>query len=284
MVKTIDTLVSDMNSTLEQGVEAVPEELIEKYQQIFGELLRNRFNKREARATLRMSNAGKPCEKQLHYEVNSPEKGEPLRPETYMKFLFGDTIEVLLLFLVELSGHTVEGTQDTQEIEGIKGHRDAVIDGVVVDVKSASSYSFKKFSEGRLADDDAFGYIDQIQGYLYAGQDDPVVRDKDRAAFLVLDKVLGHICLDIHQKSGKDYSQFYKDKIAMVDNPTPPVRSYNAIPEGKSGNMKLGVQCSYCPFKKDCWPDLRTFLYSYGPLDLVKVVREPNVPEVKRQT
>jgi hypothetical protein len=208
-------------------------------------------------------------------------EAEPLPAEAYLKFLYGDIAELLLLYLVEVSGHDVQGTQDTQEIEGVQGHRDAVIDGTIVDVKSASSYSFKKFSEGRLAEDDAFGYVDQLQSYLYSGQTDDKVKDKNRAAFLVLDKVLGHICLDIHEKKDIPYDAIYRHKKEMVSSESPPERGFDPIPEGQSGNRKLGVNCSYCDFKHKCYPNLRTFLYSTGPVFLTEVQREPKVPEVK---
>lgn len=227
-----------------------------------------------------MSNVGKPCERQLYYSVNNQEEATPLRPEAHFKFAYGDLVELLMLFLAEAAGHTVEGTQDTQEIEGIKGHRDAVIDGVIVDVKSASSYSFKKFKEGNLAENDSFGYVGQIQSYLYAGQDDPVVTDKERAAFFVADKTLGHLCLDIHPRQKIPYDQIYRHKKDMVVKPAPPPRGFDPVPEGKSGNEKLGVNCSYCDFKSKCYPNARTFLYSSGPVTLTTVVREPNVPEL----
>lgn len=228
-----------------------------------------------------MSNVGKPCERQLWYEINASEEGESLPPEAYMKFLYGDLCELLLLFLAEASGHTVEGTQDTQEIEGIQGHRDAVIDGVVVDVKSASSYSFKKFEEGTLQGNDSFGYIDQLQSYLYAGQTDDKVTDKSRGAFLVMDKVLGHICLDIHPYKGLPYDKIYAHKKAVVASADPPERGFSPVPEGKSGNEKLPINCSYCAFKSKCHPGLRTFIYSNGPVFLTKVAKLPNVPEAK---
>lgn len=227
-----------------------------------------------------MSNIGKPCERQLYYSVNNYE-GEPLRPEAHLKFSYGDLIELLLLFLSEAAGHEVRGTQDTQEIAGIKGHRDAVIDGTVVDVKSASSYSFKKFQTGTLAQDDAFGYVDQLQSYIHAGQTDDKVTDKNRGAFLVADKTLGHICLDIHEKKNVPYEKIYEHKKDMVKASSPPPRGFDPEPEGSSGNLKLGTNCSYCEFRKTCYPNARTFLYSRGPVSLVKVVREPNVPELK---
>ena len=42
---------------------------------------------------------------------------------------------------------------------------DCKIDGEVVDVKSASAMSFKKFKNGTLYEDDPFGYIAQLAGY-----------------------------------------------------------------------------------------------------------------------
>lgn len=230
-----------------------------------------------------MSNIGRPCTRQLYYEVNGHE-GEKFSSSTYMKFLFGDLCELLLLFLSEAAGHKVEGTQDEQEIEGIKGHRDAVIDGVVIDVKSASTYSFKKFEEGTLADNDSFGYVDQIQSYLFAGQSDPVVTDKDQAGFLVIDKTLGHICLDLHPRNFIPYDKIYQHKKDLVNSEVLPERGFQPVPEGKSGNEKLPVNCSYCAFKFSCHPNLRAFAYSNGPVFLSKVLKEPQVQEIKEWT
>lgn len=279
ITKTIDTLVQDIQETLLNGSEMVTDELCEEYGYKFSELLKTRFKgPREPRkGTLRMSNIGKPCERQLYYSVNSSEEAEPLRPEAHLKFAYGDLIELLILFLAEAAGHTVEGTQDEQEIEGIKGHRDAVIDGTIVDVKSASSYSFKKFQEGRLEEDDSFGYVDQLQSYLFAGQTDDKVTDKDRGAFLVADKVLGHLCLDIHQRKNLPYDQIFNYKKGMVASTVPPKRGFDPVPDGKSGNEKLGIQCSYCDFKHKCHPSLKTYIYSTGPRYLTKVVKEPKV-------
>lgn len=234
----------------------------------------------EARGFLRMSSIGQPCNRKLWYTINRYSEREPLSPETKLKFLYGHMIEDLVLFLAELAGHSVEGRQDEVEIEGVKGHRDAVIDGVLTDVKSASTFSFKKFQEGKLAGDDPFGYIDQIQSYLYCAQEDPIVTDKDRCAFFVVDKTLGNMCLDFHKRSDFPISKIYQYKKELVSRPEPPSRAFDPIPEGKSGNMKLGMNCSYCDFKKICHPDLRTFLYSGKPVFLTKVVREPNVMEV----
>ena len=280
-MKSIDTLVADLHGVLSNGNPDLPQELCDKYGDLFSNFLFTRFGKREERrGTLRMSNVGSPCERNLYYAVNTPEEAEELPPSAFMKFAFGDAVELLLLFLVEASGHTVEGTQDEQEIEGIKGHRDAVIDGTIVDVKSASTFSFKKFEDGSLSENDSFGYIDQLQSYLYAGQSDDKVTDKNRGAFLVLDKTLGHLCLDIHERKDLPYDKIFAHKKEVVNSKTVPPRGFDPVPDGASGNEKLNTQCSYCDFKRKCHPNLRTFLYSGAPRFLTTVKKLPNVPEV----
>ena len=53
------------------------------------------------------------------------------------------------------------------------------------------------------------------------------------------------------------------------------------VPQSKtSPNTKLSLQCSYCEYKKICWPEMRTFLYSYGPEFLIDVKNKPKVKEV----
>ena len=52
-------------------------------------------------------------------------------------------------------------------------------------------------------------------------------------------------------------------------------------PDGKSGNLELAIGCSYCQYKKHCYPNLRAFKYSHKPKFLCKVVKEPKVQELK---
>lgn len=282
VTKKIDTLVEDIYDVLRTGRGEITPDMVEDFGRDLSNIISSRLvERRDSEGTLRMSNIGKPCNRQLWYEVNTPGEKEELEPHVRLKFLFGDILEELLLFLAKAAGHSVEGRQDEQEIEGIKGHRDAIIDGTVVDVKSASTYSFKKFEEGKLSESDPFGYMDQLQSYIHSGQSDEKVSDKDRGAFLVIDKTLGHVCLDIHKKRTDDLlPQIYKYKKEVVGRAEPPARRYEPIPDGKSGNLKLGTECSYCAFKRSCYPELRTFLYSNRPVDLVHVAREPNVPEL----
>jgi hypothetical protein len=281
----IDTLVEDIYKLLDKGSDDIPTEAIDELGKAIANTVVSRLSTEKREATLRMSNIGKPCERSLWYDINEPEKAEPLTPDTKFKFLFGDIIEEVLLFLSQAAGHKVEGRQSEQSINGIKGHRDAVIDGVLVDVKSASSYSFKKFKDGKLHQDDPFGYITQIQSYSKASEDDPAITDHRRVAFLVVDKTLGHICLDVHpvdKKLGEDLPNVYEGKKEMVAQTEPPKRAFAPEDDGKSGNKKLGIKCSYCAHKFNCYPNLRVFNSYKGPVYLTTVKRQPNMPEMTK--
>lgn len=282
-IKRIETLVDDVNELLLNGTESTQEE-INTFAQALATALAPRLIREKREPTLRMSNIGKPCERQLWYDINRAEESETFRPETYLKFLYGDILEELLLFLAEKAGHRVEGRQDKLSIAGIVGHRDAIIDGVTIDVKSASSYSFTKFSNGLTPEGDGFGYLGQLKSYVLAGKDDPLVTDKRRGGFFVIDKTLGHICLDLHNFESDPLEPMYEYKKEMVAKDTPPERGFEPIPDGKSGNMKLGINCSYCSFKELCHPGLRTFLYSNKPIFLTTVERTPQVHELIKGT
>jgi len=275
-LKQLETLVPDIYALFTE-----PHEFDEANVAEFGHRLAthisNRISDEKSGDRLRMSNLGTPCDRKLWYSVNRPEAAEALPPEVRFKFLYGDILEELVLFLAKEAGHSVEGAQDTLEINGVKGHRDAVVDGVTVDVKSASSYSFRKFDDHLTAEGDAFGYLDQLGAYLYAGQSDPKVTNKSVAAFIAVDKTLGHITVDVQPNTYKDYSKVVDAKKALIALPAPPPRGFSDEPDGKSGNRKLGVHCSYCSFKQTCWPSLQMFVYSTGPRFLTNVAREPNV-------
>ena len=281
-MKKIDTLVEDIYSTI-QGEGNWNAAVTRHFSSRLSMLSCQRFLKpQEPRSYLSLSSVGTPCKRKLWYKINLVGKGEPLEAYTLLKFFYGDMIEELILCLTAASGHKVEGMQDRLDVHGVKGHRDAIIDGMTIDVKSCSSYAFKKFKEGRLRDDDPFGYISQLSSYVYAGKDDPLVTNKTHGAFLAVDKQNGHVCLDVY-----DFSKELKKKekeiaatIKMVGGKIPG-KKLKAVPQSKtSANKKLGMVCSYCEYKQDCWENLRTFIYSYGPEYLVEVHTEPKVPEV----
>jgi len=267
----IDTLVPDIQALLTDGgarkLTSVPE---------FADKLARRiaFRVEETRGPprLRLSNLGTPCERKLWYSINLPGMGEALSAEAELKFLYGDILEETVLWLAKAAGHSVEREQDEVSLYGVVGHIDAIVDGVLVDVKSASSFSFNRFAAGLSPDTDSFGYLVQLDAYMSA-------LDRGSGGFLVVDKTLGKICLDKHPRSVVQYERIIDDKRRLLAQRVPPPRRYADLPDGQSGNRKLDTVCGYCAFKQACWPGLPTFLYAGAPRFLTKVVREPNVPE-----
>lgn len=250
----------------------------------FGEdlsrIVEDRLSGRDQSFRLRPSNLGEKCDRRLWYQSNRPNKAVRLKPQDKLKFLLGDIFEAVILYLAEASGHSVVGKQDVVSLHGVSGSRDAVIDGVTVDAKSASPFSWQKFNNHLTEDQDAFGYLNQIEFYRQAGANDPLVTHKGQAAFLAGEKVLGKLTLDIHDAKDTDFLSLIEAKQDMLSLPDPPGRAFHAEPDGKSGNMVLGTKCNYCEFRKHCWPGTRTFLYSTGPKHFTKIVREPQVSEI----
>ena len=277
MTKTLDTLVSDIYALFDPNVTHEPnEENLEQFGETMKNIMRVRLASREnIRDPLRFSALGKP-DRQLWYMAKGY-PSEEMTPKTFVKFLYGDVIEALLLFLAKESGHDVQSEQMEIEVDGVKGHIDAIIDGVVVDVKSASPYSYKKFKDHSLVENDPFGYIQQLSGYTSE------ITPGEGGAFLAAEKVNGDLTvMNVSSSIVADHPPgpritHLKEVIAQD---TPPPRCFEPEPDGKSGNMKLGTQCSYCAFKHECWPGLRTFIYSTGPRYLTTVKKEPDVYEV----
>jgi hypothetical protein len=232
------------------------------------------FGKHEHRG-LRLSGLGPKCPCALWYSIHHPELDEPLPPYAKIKYAYGHIIEHMIIGLAKAAGHTVEGEQDEINLDGILGHRDCVIDGCIVDVKSTATRSFLKFRDKTLAQDDSFGYLDQLDGYVLGSMDDPVVRVKDRGYILAVDKQLGHLALYEHRIRSEAIKERIQDYKEIVNQSTPPACRCGIVKDGEGGNLKLDTKASYSAQKFNCHPEIRTFLYADGPRYLVRVVRRP---------
>ena len=229
--------------------------------------------------TVRMSNVGKPS-RQLWYEKRDPAGRGGIDGPTQIKFLYGHLLEEIVLMLVRMSGHKVTDEQKEVEVKGIVGHMDCKINGEVVDVKTASRFAFNKFKDGRLSQDDPFGYLGQLAGYEAA-------EGTDNGGFLVLNKESGELCMYVPDDMDKPNIRTSISKLLpALELDSPPELCYTPIPDGKKGNMKLPKGCSWCKYKHECYKDandgqgLRTFKYSNGLAYLTEVVVEPKVEEL----
>lgn len=273
---SINTLVEDIYHLLEEGTKEDISKACEQFGKNLAALLAERLRPKEEKRTLRMSNVGKP-DRMLWYEVNSTVKKEEFNGPTYLKFLYGDLIEEVVLFLAEVAGHSVSDRQRQVTVNGIVGHIDAVIDSVLVDVKSTSPHSFKKFKDGTLRNDDPFAYIPQLSGYMQG-------TGINNGAYVAVDKQNGNITImPLQDEDRIDIEKRINDIKEIVSQENPPERCFQPEAMGKSGNLKLPAGCSYCPFKIECWKDigLRKFIYSTGPVWMTHVEKEPEVPEVE---
>ena len=277
----IETLVRDIERTL-LGLNGWQNALGDRLGQTISKTASQRFSKpQKRRSYISFSSMGTPCKRKVWYKINEPILDQSHSPSLLLKFFYGDIIEELMLTLAVQSGHEVVGMQDRMHIGDMVGHRDAVIDGMTVDVKSASSFAFKKFQENKLREEDSFGYISQLSSYVYAAKDDPLVTEKTKGAFLVVDKVNGSICLDVY-----DFTKEIKEKeeeirrVKEIIEGDIPERGYEPVPQiSGSPNKKLAMPCVFCDYKKRCFPELRKFVYKDKNLYLTEVAKKPNVPE-----
>ena len=279
--KTIDTLVEDIYSLFTSDEPTkIPANVLQDFaKDVTDAVVNSLTEERKPRNNLRLSMIGQPARK-VWYSVRSTEQ-EELAGSDYIKFLYGDILEALLVFLSKVSGHKVSDQQKQVVLNDVVGHQDAVVDNVLVDFKSASSFSFKKFTEGMVFKDDPFGYVAQLSAYAQAN-------NAKEAGWVVIDKTTGQIAYcPVHRMEMINASQKIDYLRNAIKGSEPPSRCYDDVPDGKSGNMQLAVGCNYCPYKFDCWSDanngkgLRAFQYANSVKYLTNVDREPNVPELQ---
>jgi len=280
--KNLSTLVNDIYDTVSDlniGEKQIPDELLADVTAGIGNAIIEWATPRDrSNSVLRMSSIGKPS-RQLYYADKYKESSPP-DAATLIKFLYGHILEELLLFLVKLAGHEVTDQQKEVNVKNIKGHMDCKIDGEVIDVKSASGFSFKKFQQGTLRENDPFGYMYQLAGYEKA-------EGTNEGGFLAINKESGEVALYQPEELDKpNVESRIDDLIEMFSIQQIPDKCYQPIPAGTKGNMKLPMGCVYCPHKIECHSDtnngkgLRMFKYAKGIEYLTSVRSLPRVEEI----
>ena len=210
---------------------------------------------------LRMSNIGRPkC--QLWFEKNRPEEKASMPEQFMMNMMLGDIVEAVFKGILRTAGVEFQDNEYVSlDLGGgrrpIKGEYDLVMAGRVDDIKSASDFSYtKKFVDlETLQASDPFGYVAQLVGYATAA-------GKKVGGWWVVNKANGH---------HKYVSAKHVDVEAVLDkmretydyleNDEPLERQYTDVAETyrkkESGNRILCRECSFCSFKKACWPEYK---------------------------
>ena len=248
------------------GVDLDPK-LLEEFKQACGDSVIRQFAARDAKWKPRMSSLGRPlCQQKM--ERDGEEK--VLEYNSVVRFIFGDLIEAISILILKSAGINVESEQKKVELKlgsnKVSGTLDIEIDGKVWDIKSASPYAFEhKFGEmggyRKIKEDDAFGYI--TQGFLYSESvgkkfggwivinkasgewtvcEAPIMQDEDKKEFLQLAKknLKALLSGEKFKRCFSDTAEVYKDENKQ---------------EKRTGNRLLPSICSFCDFKKKCWPD-----------------------------
>ena len=274
-MKTIDTLIPDIQ-TLVKTRGWLNDTNAQSFATGVVSRIQGQFSERTEAPRLRLSQMGPRCPKALWHSIHQPENAEVLPHWAEVKYSLGHLTEALAIEFARGAGHEVTGEQDELTLDDIVGHRDCIIDGCTVDVKSAASISFTKFKSGVF--DDLFGYLDQLDSYVLAAADDPLVKVKDKGYLLIVDKQLGHMHLYPHEVTN-DRERVLRERIRsykyIVSLAEPPPCECRSIPAGAAGNMQLDTKASYSSYKYCCHPHLRTFLYAHGPAYFTKVVKRP---------
>ena len=294
--KRVQTLGTDIYGVLDSSVEHTPDsDRAAHYAMNIGGAFAKATLKRDKPRELGKlwaSDLGKKCLRQSWYKFNLPTAEAPLLGNTKFKFLYGNILEEAVLYMAEEAGHAVAYPQERVETIikdwDVSGKIDCTIDGVLVDVKSTSSYGFTRYRHGINASNDSFGYLQQLAFYQGHGRFE---RDANEQGFVWIDKQNGHIqytSAPVENEASIDgRASSIIDAVEQSDESLVP-RGYAPEAYGKSGNMSLGIGCSYCPFKRECWKasnggtGLRTFLYNNKPVDFTTVSREPRVQEITK--
>jgi len=242
------------------GKSSMSEAIIDKVASDVKEGLDKQFNGGPRdKFKLRMSNIGRPkC--QLWFEKNRPEEKAPLPEQFMMNMMLGDIVEAIFKGILRTAGVEFKDNDVVNlDLGGgrrpIRGEYDLVMEGRVDDIKSASDHSYtKKFVDlETLQANDPFGYVAQLVGYATAA-------GKKVGGWWVVNKANGHHKyvsaknVDVDEVLDK-----MRDTYDYLENDEPLERQYTDVAETyrkkESGNRILCRECSFCSFKKACWPD-----------------------------
>ena len=256
------SLISYLVNVLD-GKAEMPSYLFDEFADLSRKALEKHFTRKKEDFRLRMSNVGKPlCQLQMQAKGVEPEKPSH---DFIVRMIIGDMLEALVIVLLKASKIEVKsqhqkvslGVGDTQ----IEGEYDIELDDGIYDIKSVSPFSFTtKFNADngydKIKQSDSFGYISQGHGYGMAA-------NKPFKGWIAINKTTGEIVFTDSKHTDEEkkevYSKIYNTSVALLDE-KPFERCFTDVEEvyysKPTGNRTLGIECSYCPYKHDCWDNL----------------------------
>ena len=250
-----------------KGVE-MPPLLIEEFKEACGNALEKQFSSRDNDYRIRMSGIGRPlCQQKLDKDPDVHSENDYT---LIMKFLLGDLIEAVAIEVMKASGVEIQAEQKGVELDiagmTMNGTYDVKINDKIYDIKSTSpaAFSSKFGANGGYAlvkENDPFGYL--TQGYLYSE-----ASESDFGGWIAINKSTGEwaVCEapDVQDEDKKQALGSAEKSIKNILADKPFAREFEDVPETykdidksikPTGNRLLGKDCSFCGYKKHCWPD-----------------------------
>lgn len=256
------SLISYLVNVLD-GKAEMPSYLLSEFAELSKKALEKHFTRKEEDFRLRMSNVGKPlCQLQMQAKGVEPEKPSH---DFIVRMIIGDMLEALVIVLLKAAKIEVKSQHQKVSLgvgdRQIEGEYDIELDDGIYDIKSVSPFSFTtKFNADngydKIKQSDSFGYISQGHGYGMAA-------NKPFKGWIAINKTTGEIVFTDSKHTDEEkkevYSKIYNTSVALLDE-KPFERCFTDVEEvyysKPTGNRTLGIECSYCPYKHDCWDNL----------------------------
>lgn len=279
-MKELSELIPSIHELFNSTKEHLPSQAnIDKLTDGLNKALKKAFSKEydkpEGHNKLYISSIGQPARKLWYQARDKSPRSDNITPTQSLNFLYGNLVEEMFLFLIREAGYEVTDEQKRVEIEGVSGKLDCKINGVPIDIKSASNTGFDKFKDSTIFEDDPYGYLGQISAYAEC-------EGASEGGLFAFNKENGELSLlPLNKLDLVPVVPLIRKLKADIASEVIPPKCYPDEPEGEAGNMKLGKNCRYCVYKHRCWEGLRTFEYAKGKkVYLTKVVKLPRVPEI----
>ena len=256
------SLISYLVNVLD-GKAEMPSYLFDEFADLSKKALKKHFTRKKEDFRLRMSNVGKPlCQLQMQAKGVEPEKPSH---DFIVRMIIGDMLEALVIVLLKAAKIEVKSQHQKVSLgvgdRQIEGEYDIELDDGIYDIKSVSPFSFTtKFNADngydKIKQSDSFGYISQGHGYGMAA-------NKPFKGWIAINKTTGEIVFTDAKHTNEEkkevYSKIYNTSTALLDE-KPFERCFTDVEEvyysKPTGNRTLGIECSYCPYKHDCWDNL----------------------------
>ena len=256
------SLISYLVNVLD-GKAEMPSYLFDEFADLSRKALEKHFTRKKEDFRLRMSNVGKPlCQLQMRAKGVEPEKPSH---DFIVRMIIGDMLEALVIVLLKAAKIEVKSQHQKVSLgvgdRQIEGEYDIELDDGIYDIKSVSPFSFTtKFNADngydKIKQSDSFGYISQGHGYGMAA-------NKPFKGWIAINKTTGEIVFTDSKHTDEEkkevYSKIYNTSVALLDE-KPFERCFTDVEEvyysKPTGNRTLGIECSYCPYKHDCWDNL----------------------------